>query len=100
MRGRSPRPFCFTSFSQAGGPELPPILVALRELSLENELQPALTTDRNEVLMKGMVSNPDLRPASVAPKTDWVVTAKLAELFGQTIPRIFFCWHALLSVLE
>ena len=48
--------------------------------------------------MKSMVSNPDFCPTSVAPKTNWVVTAKVAELFGQTIPGFIFCLHALLSV--
>jgi hypothetical protein len=99
MRGRNPRP-AFRSFLQPGPPELAPFLGALGELNPQNELQPALAPDRNQILVKGMVSNPNLRSASVAPKTNGLVAAKLAELFGQTILGFLFCLHAISSVLE
>jgi hypothetical protein len=75
-------------------------LGALGELNPQNELQPALAPDRNQILVKGMVSNPNLRSASVAPKTNGLVAAKLAELFGQTILGFLFCLHAISYVLE
>jgi hypothetical protein len=84
----------------SAGPEILPFLVGYWKLVSENELQPALAPDRNHIPVKGMVSNPDLRSAPVAPKTDGVIPSKLAEFLGQTIPKFLFCWHALSSVLE